>query len=221
VIAAVSVPDAVGLATSIMSLVLGVAAIWLALMLYRRSQSSQDRLEDASKEIRTSTANLESLYDRLYTGLFDMTRDTVADLRRYFLKPREGSEEVAAPSQSETPKEQLVTELLDEFRPRTHVDGGGLRADDLAPLVATAIDRTRKADAAMRRESIRRFLADELHSVEAASIPADQLVATASRFFPGTEIVRELENMRDDGLVRFSSQVLNMSSAVFLQDSAE
>lgn len=74
------------LISSITSIILGITAIVLAILFYRMSEKIGRENEKTSTNIQSSVNKLENLFDKLYTGTFDMMKETVTDMRKHVYK---------------------------------------------------------------------------------------------------------------------------------------
>lgn len=75
--------DIFSIISSVFSIVLGVLAIFLSIVFYRMSDKSSRDSEKSASNIEASVKKLEILFDKLYSGTFDMMKETVTDMRKY------------------------------------------------------------------------------------------------------------------------------------------
>lgn len=75
--------DTFSIFASITSIVLGIVAIWLSVLFYKMSDKSARESEKSAHSIEASVKKLEILFDKLYSGTFDMMKDTVTDMRKH------------------------------------------------------------------------------------------------------------------------------------------
>lgn len=75
--------DTFSIFASITSIVLGIVAIWLSVIFYKMSDKSARESEKSAHSIEASVSKLEVLFDKLYSGTFDMMKDTVTDMRKH------------------------------------------------------------------------------------------------------------------------------------------
>jgi len=102
--------EILSIVSSLVSLVIGGLAIWLAVKFYEMSSKSSEKLEQASNNIDSTTKRLETLFDKLYADTFAMVKDTVSDMRKHVWKADEVEEEV-----SKNKLDDLKSELLKEL----------------------------------------------------------------------------------------------------------
>ncbi|NFG24864.1 hypothetical protein FDF11_13285 [Clostridium botulinum] len=75
--------DTFSIFASITSIILGIVAIWLSFLFYKMSDKSARESEKSAHSIEASVKKLEILFDKLYSGTFDMMKDTVTDMRKH------------------------------------------------------------------------------------------------------------------------------------------
>lgn len=102
--------EILSIVSSLVSLIIGGLAIWLAVKFYEMSTKSSEKLEQASNNIDSTTKRLETLFDKLYADTFAMVKDTVSDMRRHVWKADEA--EKAIPDEK---LKQLKSELSEEL----------------------------------------------------------------------------------------------------------
>lgn len=78
--------DYFSLISSITSIILGVIAIVLSILFYRMSEKMGRENEKVSTNIESNVTKLEELFNKLYTGTFDMMKETVSDMRKHVYK---------------------------------------------------------------------------------------------------------------------------------------
>lgn len=81
---------------AIVSIILGVYAIWLSIVFYRMSVAASAKLDKASSDVADNVRRLETLFDRMYSDTFSLVRDTYADMRREMWSKHEGAPEPAS-----------------------------------------------------------------------------------------------------------------------------
>lgn len=78
--------DYFSLISSITSIILGIVAIVLSILFYRMSEKMGRENEKVSTNIQSNVTKLEELFNKLYTGTFDMMKETVTDMRKHVYK---------------------------------------------------------------------------------------------------------------------------------------
>jgi uncharacterized membrane-anchored protein YhcB (DUF1043 family) len=73
----------ISIIASIVSVIIGGLAIWLAVKFYEMSSKNSEKLEKSSTDISSATSRLETLFDKLYADTFSMVKDTMTDMRQH------------------------------------------------------------------------------------------------------------------------------------------
>jgi membrane-associated HD superfamily phosphohydrolase len=73
----------ISIIASIVSVIIGGFAIWLAVKFYEMSSKNSEKLEKSSTDISSATSRLETLFDKLYSDTFSMVKDTMTDMRQH------------------------------------------------------------------------------------------------------------------------------------------
>lgn len=107
--------EILSIVSSLVSLVIGGLAIWLAVKFYEMSTKSSDKLEQASNNIDSTTKRLETLFDKLYADTFAMVKDTVSDMRKHVWKADDA--DIGIPDEKlQQLKLELSKELAENFK---------------------------------------------------------------------------------------------------------
>jgi archaellum component FlaC len=192
--------EAFGIASAVVSIVLGAFAIWLSIVFYRMSVDSSNRIQESSKDLSSSVNRLEKLFEHLYSDTFSMVRDTYSDIRKH-MWPEASGQEPEIIAQIETRADSKVSnirgELLQQIAAIATQAGGTetkvneLR-DEISPLVDEAISRSRYAEAEAREETLYDLMLGEIRSTGLRGIGAGDLYrfvdkensAWSNRFIP-------------------------------------
>lgn len=151
--------ETVSLVASIVSVIIGVFAIWLSVTFYRLSNKISEDTKEAAKGISSSVTRLESLFDRLYSDTFSMMKDTVSDMRKHIWPEKESSTEALnqieekADQKIEELRNQIGSELTSVMRQvgRTDSKISGVE-ERLTELVDRAIQQTRRVESEAQEE---------------------------------------------------------------------
>lgn len=106
--------EILSIVSSLVSLIIGGLAIWLAVKFYEMSTKSSEKLEKASNDISSTTKRLENLFDKLYADTFAMVKDTVSDMRKHVWKADEIEKDIPKDKLDEL-KAELLNELSLSF----------------------------------------------------------------------------------------------------------
>jgi len=68
---------------SVISIAVGIFVIWLSLTFYKMSSRILENVSDASRSLQTSVDRLEAILNRLYTGTFSVTKESVSEMHKY------------------------------------------------------------------------------------------------------------------------------------------
>ncbi len=107
--------EILSIVSSLVSLVIGGLAIWLAVKFYEMSTKSSEKLEQASNNIDSTTKRLETLFDKLYADTFAMVKDTVSDMRKHVWKADDADNSIPDEKLQQL-KLELSKELAENFK---------------------------------------------------------------------------------------------------------
>ena len=107
--------EILSIVSSLVSLIIGGLAIWLAVKFYEISTKSSEKLEQASNNIDSTTKRLETLFDKLYADTFAMVKDTVSDMRKHVWKADDAEKDISD-EKLEQLKSELSAELAENFK---------------------------------------------------------------------------------------------------------
>jgi len=107
--------EILSIVSSLVSLIIGGLAIWLAVKFYEMSTKSSEKLEQASNNIDSTTKRLETLFDKLYADTFAMVKDTVSDMRKHVWKADDTEKDISD-KKLEQLKSELSAELAESFK---------------------------------------------------------------------------------------------------------
>jgi uncharacterized protein (DUF342 family) len=198
--------ETASIVSSIVSLVLGVYAIWLSITFYRMSTGSSNEIKESAKDLASSVTRLEKLFDRLYADTFSMMRDTVSDMRKH-LWP-ESKEEQDAVTEVERRADEKAAQIQEELEKQVSAltqKLGGTDArvrqlrDELMPMVEDAISRSRHVESEAREETLRDRLLSALSAKDRSF--NDLYEITKSSGFSFQQLFTELQQLNKDGLV--------------------
>jgi hypothetical protein len=202
--------ETASIVSSLVSLVLGIYAIWLSIMFYRMSTDSSSKIQESAKDLGASVNRLEKLFDRLYADTFSMMRDTVSDMRKH-IWPDNPQEEQEAIKEVQRRADEKAAEIQDELTRQVSaltekVGGTDARIkqlrDELVPVMGRAINRSRHAESEAREETLRGRLIGVLATKGTA--PFMDIYRELGGFRPG-DVMNELFQLNKDGLANWPS----------------
>ncbi len=129
--------ELISIVASVVSMVLGVFAIWLSLYLYRLAESASAAGKGSADKIGASVARLDVVFDKLYADTFSMMKDTVGDMRKHVW--RDVSPEVVRDVASRvTERESTVAGRFTEVQEEILwlVDSGITQVMDIGDMLA-------------------------------------------------------------------------------------
>lgn len=201
----------VSLVASIVSVVLGVFAIWLSIAFYRMSTESSARIEKAADRIGASVDRLEMLFNKLYSDTFSMVRESVADMRKHVW-----SSPASAPASLDAEVAVKADQKIAEIRVGVEADLAkllqsqestdlriGTLAEQVRQLVTRTISETRSAEATAREETLRQRIVRVVESLRTVrgSVTAAMIVEALAAVASQHEVTTELFRMRAEGFL--------------------
>ena len=136
---------------SVTSIVLGVLAICLSILFYKMSDKSAKEAEKSSSKIDANVNKLEMLFDKLYSGTFDMMRETVTDMRKHVYMGndtgKEFKEEIEKNIEMKT--KEVVSGAVVELRKEQKSD------EEIEELVMELISKSKKLESEVKTNIIK------------------------------------------------------------------
>lgn len=112
----------------VMTLVLGVVAIWLSIQFYVWSSKAEKEAVKASTDISSAVDRLEKLFDKLHSETFTMMKDMVTDMRTSIFPP--GGKQVK-PRRRSTPAEEASEDTPPPTDAKPAAPSSGIAAQPL------------------------------------------------------------------------------------------
>lgn len=211
--------ELISLVASIVSVVLGILAIWLSLVFFRMSSDLAKQSTEAANAINAGVERLEKLFDRLYADTFSIMRDTVTDMRKHIWADSstvDDEVEQRVLTRLEETKEELRTEV-------THILGRQQVTDDklneVSKLMERAVAQGRKLEIEAREETLRGSIIKLLQE-NSNGLKADQLVSRLRSRFGTTGVIYELEKLATEKIVTFDTPYVASDSTIKLNSGA-
>jgi cell division septum initiation protein DivIVA len=224
--------EMVSLIASIASLILAVGAIWLSIVFFKMSNEASKATTEAAKGIDASVKRLENLFDKLYSDTFSMMKDTVSDMRKHIWSGEENgvsgeNDKSDILEEADKKAEEKVQEIkssldkqLGEILKRQQIADGKVSGigKELESLLENAIQTSRMVESEAREETVRNHILMELRKLRRRrrTVIADELVDSLREFIPTHRIVRELEGMKEDGLLYFDGERIEPDTKIRL-----
>lgn len=133
--------EILSIVSSLVSLVIGGLAIWLAVKFYEMSTKSSEKLEQASNNIDSTTKRLETLFDKLYADTFAMVKDTVSDMRKHVWKADDIEKDMPRDKLDDL-KAELLKELSSNFSDGTQKREISDLKEKVSQLLEKAVDKS-------------------------------------------------------------------------------
>ncbi len=137
---------------SVISIVLGILAIVLAIVFYVMSVKSAKEVEKSSDSINSSVKKLEILFDKLYSGTFDMMRETVTDMRKHVYSSSNSSPTESISKQVEKETSEIVSRVVNEIRQNQKSD------EELEKIILNMISKSKQLEQDAKLNTIRDIL---------------------------------------------------------------
>lgn len=229
--------ELVAFIASIASLILAIGAIWLSIVFFRMSNEASKATTEAAKGIDASVQRLEKLFDKLYSDTFSMMKETVSDMRKHIWNVDDesvSSEEERNKILEEADKkaDEKVSEIksaldkqLNEILARQKIADGKVSGigKELESLLENAIQTSRMVESEAREETIRNHILSEIRKFRRKGkiAIAEELVDQLGDFLPPHKVVKEVQRMKDEGILYFEGDHLAAASKIRLARISE
>jgi hypothetical protein len=207
--------EAFSIASAVVSIVLGIYAIWLSVVFYRMSVKSSTQIQESSKDLSSSVSKLEKLFEHLYSDTFSMMRDTYSDMRKHvwpdaIVEKSEIGHEIEA--RADIKIDRIRDELMGQIESMaTQVGGTEARMEEirkeLRPLVENAITQSRSAEAEAQEETLRNVLVSRLREAGrngATAIKLYDFVVAINEGWRG-KFFDEIRALKNEGIVAYDT----------------
>ena len=229
--------ELVAFIASIASLILAVGAIWLSIVFFRMSNEASKATTEAAKGIDASVQRLEKLFDKLYSDTFSMMKETVSDMRKHIWNVDDESvssedERNKILEEADRKADEKVSEIksaldkqLNEILNRQKIADGKVSGigKELENLLENAIQTSRMVESEAREETIRNHILSEIRKTRRMGkiAIARELVEKLGDFLPSHRVVREIERMKEEGILHFDGEALSPASKIRLARISE
>ncbi|WP_327026088.1 hypothetical protein [Micromonospora sp. NBC_01739] len=199
--------------TGIVSLIVGMFAVWLSVVLYRFSNDAQEQIRGTAERVEKAVSVLDEQLRYLHADTFSLVRETFGDMRAAVWSTRndDTTDDSAATIAATLTKEMtsLREQLLADISKVTSVTGSG--ASELHAAVDTAIRHSVDAGLMVRDEVVHRAILHEISKAGSDGCVAAAVVTAAGQEFPFGVVVRGLKNLRASGHLRWSGELQPLS----------
>lgn len=211
--------DYFSLISSITSIILGIVAIVLSVLFYRMSEKTGRENEKVATSIASNVTKLEELFNKLYSGTFDMMKETVTDMRKHAYS----SGKTILPSEVEDKViKETISSLTDEINA---LKTRKLEEKDIAKLVEDVLNKSKKIESSMQNEKIREEILSFLKIKGKTTYGAiDKCIRDKGLLKGGgNSIFQEIKKLADEGVTNYpfmsepdGSLSVNFSENVYL-----
>lgn len=101
----------VSLVVGVVSVFLGIFAVWLSVKFYRWSDTSSTRIQHAAGDIESSVGELRSLFEHMYKDVFDLLRSSYRDISEHAWGDTAAQVEARAEQKAEELLQQRMREV--------------------------------------------------------------------------------------------------------------
>jgi Txe/YoeB family toxin of Txe-Axe toxin-antitoxin module len=143
---------------SIVSVILAIVAIGLAVAFFWISNRIANDIKEASYKIDSSVNRLETLFDKLYSGMFAMVDDTMKDMREKVFKAPESSDDKLTEEIEEKMnsfKKDVSSEISGIIKRQAGTEG---KMDNIISEVNKTINRVIDKSAKLKEETEENYL---------------------------------------------------------------
>jgi hypothetical protein len=203
--------DIAALIASLLSIFIGLLAIWLALTFFKMSSQAAKDSKESADRIGASVERLEDLFNKLYTDTFTMFKETVLDMRRHVWP-----ETVKSKSPMDKEVERLASERIQALQQEVgqsmaHILKEVKIKDDmlkqtqaeLQKQVYRAINESKKVQSEATEEALRERIIRLIKQwdVKVQPLIAEDIAGDLVHYVPLHKIVAELKAMKNEGLI--------------------
>lgn len=210
---------------SIVSIIIGGFAVWLAVTFYKMSTKISEGIKEAAKDISTGISRLEKLFDKLYADTFGMMKETVSDMRKHLWPEKEKPQTEILEETEKKAEEKIINlkeEIQSELKKTLHKqkltdEKISLLSKDMSKLLDKTIMDSRKVDAEAKEEALRNYLLKYIlnPTYPKLGVKADIIAKNAIKEgFDFNEIVEQIVKLRKENLIFFDEHRLDSNSII-------
>lgn len=194
----IDIVDVFSIISSVFSIVLGIVAIALSIVFYKMSDKTSKDAERSANQIESSVKKLEILFEKLYSGTFDIMRDTVSDMRKYVYSDRakpEFNDEILKEIEIKTNK--AITNVVHEITSNQKTD------EELEELIVNTISKAKQLEKEVVTSALRELILKYLKKNGSTEYNVLKKYLLSINMITETDaaLISEIENMADEGLI--------------------
>lgn len=191
------------MAVELMSLFLGVLAIWLSIKLYRMSESGARRMREAQSAVQQSVEQLDRMFERMYSDTWSLVRDSYQHMHQQLWDQVRTGAEHPVPR----PRQRMTT-----GQPAVSDPGGQRGTRDAAPVrdesavdgtILDAYHRLSRAGAVVRAGELAAAVARQGHPTVVVldalydlTIVRRRLLLADDRFVPESAVAETTDELQ-------------------------
>lgn len=193
----ISTMELFSLIASITSIILGITAIVLSILFYRMSVKIGRENEKTSTNIESSVNKLENLFDKLYTGTFDMMKETVTDMRKHVYKSGDTA------NSNERDKKILDTTISNLSDEINRLKSKKIDGEETEKIVEEILKKSKKIELDIRKQKVRKEIENYLTNGRKAKFRDIEIHIINMGLVTKSEniLFRELQEMSKAGIV--------------------
>lgn len=212
---------------SVVSVIIGVFAIWLSVTFYKMSTQISESIKEAAKNISSGVERLEKLFDRLYSDTFGIMKETVSDMRKH-IWPEEKKTEINFAEETEKKAEEKIKKLKEEIqeelqnslhRQKLTDEKINLLSGEMSKLLDKTIISSRNVYKEAKIEALEDYILDYLKQAEYDDRDAKAIEIVEDmekKGFDSNLVVYRLEELKREGVVTWKEGLLQPFSNVRL-----
>lgn len=220
----------VSIASSLVSLVIGILAILLSVAFFFMSHRQAANADDSAKSIANSVDRLEQLFNLLYRDTFGMMKDAYSKISEHAWPESKNDTTIIEERTAKKVEDKLailkaeltakIEGLLASLDAETNEKVDSVRRQ-LEEAASQAVDRTRQVEVETREETLhdaaRRMMFNLRKRIRrtTASDLVNMLQERANA--PFFDAVEELIKMKEEGLLDWTDEVLRPATMVILR----
>lgn len=221
--------EILSIVASVVSVIIGGFAIWLAVTFYKLSIKVSEDTREASKSISASVARLEGLFDRLYNDTFSMMKDTYSDMRRHMWPPKDDTAEIAAQIEATANAKidslrEEITHELGRFIAKIGIADQKIKGvqEQVSRLIDRAIEQTRAVETEAQEEVSRHDLSNALVRLLSSHGPLKlNMILSYPPIYKRYQqhmIIDALQVMAQKGIIKADGPIGDLETIISIQD---
>ena len=181
---------------SIISIILGIVAIYLSILFYKMTENSSRASEKTSTNIDSNVQKLEALFNKLYTGTFDMMKETVTDMRKYVYSNGPTEEKLKTEDKILS---ATISELSEDIQ---KIKNNNISEKDITKLIEEALNKSKKIESDIANEQLKQAINRYFESRDSVTYSKLRTYLLRKKIIKdSTELFYELEKMVQEGLI--------------------